>query len=167
MVHASIPATMATPSASTNTGSEDCTRQPPHDSVTSPVWSAIHAAPAAASAIDPRNRMIRYIEILLPRLGEPRHGISRELTGRGKRGVARICLVEPGLDGSTIGRRQRLQFAPRFGEIIMQRRRRDPRNHRATIVADGVTALDANQFCRARLQAIDDATAPGRALLRP
>src|SRR5947207_5634233 len=114
IVQLSIPATMATPSASTNTGSEVSARQPPHASMTSPVWSAIHAAPAAASAINTKNRMIRYIEILLPRLGEHRHGLGGELTGRGKGCVARIGLVEPGLGGRTIGRRQRLQLAPCF-----------------------------------------------------
>jgi len=36
MVHASIAATMAMPSASANTDSDVSTRQPPHDSTTSP-----------------------------------------------------------------------------------------------------------------------------------
>src|SRR2546429_8006927 len=150
MVHASIPATMATPSASTNTGSEVPARQPPHASGTSPVWSAIHAAPAAASAIKTRNRMIRYIEILLPRFGERRHGLRGELTGCGKGCVACVCLVEPGLGSGTIGRRQRLQLAPRLGEIVTQRRCRDPRHHGTAIVADAVGAFDTNQFCGAR-----------------
>ena len=51
------------PSTSTNTGSVVWTRQPPHDSTTSPVCSATQAAPAAPSAINNRNRMIRIIEI--------------------------------------------------------------------------------------------------------
>ncbi len=61
-LHASIAATTVTPSPRANTGSEVWTRKPPHASVTSPVWSATHAAPAAASAINTRNRMIRYIK---------------------------------------------------------------------------------------------------------
>ena len=71
---------MTMPSASANTGSEVCTRQPSHDSTTSPPWSATHAAPAEASAINSRNRMIRCIRFLLKRLGERRHGLGRELT---------------------------------------------------------------------------------------
>jgi len=39
------------------------------------------------------------------------------LARRGKRCVARICLVEPGLSGGAIGQGQRLQLAPGFGEI--------------------------------------------------
>ena len=52
-----------------------------------------------------------------------------ELAGGRERGIAGIGLVEPGLRGGAIGRRQRLQFAPRLGEIVAQRRRRDPRDH--------------------------------------
>jgi hypothetical protein len=107
---ANIAATMTRPSASANTGSVVATRQPPHDSVTSPVWSATHAAPAAASAINTKNRTIRIMEILLPNpivlltwLGERGHGIGRKLTGRGKRGIARVGLVEPGLRGRAVG----------------------------------------------------------------
>ena len=43
---------------------------------------------------------------------------GRELTGCGQRRIARIGLVDPGLRGSAICRRQRLQFAPGFGEVV-------------------------------------------------
>src|SRR4029077_1755664 len=155
-LHASVAATMATPSASANTGSVVWTRQPFHDSATSPVCSATHAAPAAASAINSRNRMIRYIEILLRRFGERRHGIRRELTRGGERRVALIGLVEPWLGGGAIAGRKRIQLAPRLGIIIAERRRRDPRDDGAAVAADRIGTLDANQLCGARLQAIDD-----------
>ena len=64
IAHIIIAATTTMPSTSTNTGSVVWTRQPPHDSTTSPVCSATQAAPAAPSAINNRNRMIRIIEIL-------------------------------------------------------------------------------------------------------
>src|SRR5258705_13230253 len=166
MLHASIAATTATPSANANTGSEVSTRQPPHDSVTSPVWSAPPAAPAAASAINTRNRMIRYIGFLWPRLGERGHGIGCELAGRSERRIARVRFVEPGLRGRAIGRRQRLQLAPRLDHVVAQRRRRHPRDDGAAIVADGVGTLDADQFCCAGLQAIDNAGAGGGVLRR-
>ncbi len=94
---------MTIPSANANIGSVVATRQPPHDSVMSPVWSATHAAPAAASAINTKNRTIRIMEILLTGPGEHGHGIGRKLARGGKRGIARIGLVEPGLRGCAIG----------------------------------------------------------------
>ena len=107
--------------------------------------------------------MIRYMKsyggLCAARFGERRHGVGRELTRGGERRIACIGLVEPGLRGGAIGRRQRIQFAPRLGQIVAQRRRRDPRDDGAAIVADGVGALDANKFCRTGLQTIDDAGA--------
>src|SRR5258708_20837761 len=111
MLQVSIAATTVTPSASANTGSEVSTRQPPQDSATSPVWSATHAAPAAASAIKARNRMIRTIRFLGRRFGERRHGLGRELTRFGQHRVARIGLVDPTLHGRTVGRRLPLPLA--------------------------------------------------------
>src|SRR3981081_2091923 len=55
--------------------------------------------------------MIRTIEILLPRLGERRHGLSRKLTGCGERRVAGVGLVQPGLRSGAVGWRERIQFA--------------------------------------------------------
>ena len=98
--------------------------------------------------------------------GERRHRVGGELTGGRERGIAGIGLVEPGLRGGAIGRRQRLQFAPRLGEIVAQRHRRDPRDHRAAVAADGVGALDANELGRTRLQPIDDARTGRRGLRR-
>ncbi len=103
VLHASIAATMAMPSASVNTGKVMATFRVPQDSVTSPACSATHAAPAAASAINNRNRMIRYIEILLRRFGEHSHRLSREFPGCGDGGIARIGLVDPRLRGGAIG----------------------------------------------------------------
>ena len=155
MLHSTIAATTTMPSASANTGSEVCTRQPPHDSTNSPVWPATQAAPSEASAINSRNRMIRCIRTLLRRLGERRHGLGRELTGHRERRVARIGLVEPALRGGAIGRRQRLQLAPRFLVIVAQRRGGDARDHIAAVVADRVGALDANQFGGVGPQPVD------------
>src|SRR3982074_884992 len=153
--HASIATTMVAPSASANTGSEVSTRQPPHDSATSPVWSATHAAPAAASAINTRNRMTRYIEFLWRRFGERRHGVGRKFSRCGKRRVARVGLVDPGLRGGATARAPRRYLAPGLGVFVAQRRRGDPRDDGAAVVADTVGALDADQLGRARLQAID------------
>jgi hypothetical protein len=101
--------------------------------------------------------MIRTIEILLPRLGERRHGLSRKLTGCGERRVAGVGLVQPRLGSGAVGWRERIQFAASLGHIIAQRGRRDPRDHGTAIVADGVGALDADQFRGASLQAVDEA----------
>src|ERR1700761_5684977 len=113
-----IEATIASPSASTNTGTVVPPRQPDHASTTSPVWSAIHAAPAAASAINSRNRMIRIIDSLWRGFGKRRHGVRRELARGCQRGVARIGFLDPGLSGGTIGRRQGVQFVPRLVEVV-------------------------------------------------
>ena len=67
--------------------------------------------------------MIRIIKNLLAGFGERRHGVGRELSGSGQRGVTRVNLVEPGLRASAIGRRQRVQLAPRLDDIVAQRRR--------------------------------------------
>src|SRR5215469_14873577 len=100
---------------------------PAKDSATSPVWSATHAAPAAASAINTRNRTMRSMKILLPglfsRLGEIGHGGVGKFARGGQRGVARIRLVEPGLHRRTRLRRQALQLAPRVGSVVAQRER--------------------------------------------
>src|SRR6478672_3181740 len=152
-------ATIVTPSASANTGTVVSTRQPAHDSTTSPLWSATQAAPAAASAIKPRNRMMRTIKTLLPGLSERGHGVGRELARRGERGVAGIGLVEPGLRRRPIRGRQRIQLAARIRQIIAQRRRGDARDNAAAVVADSIGALDTNQFGGAGLQAIDNACA--------
>src|SRR6476660_7125960 len=145
MLHASIAATTATPSASANTGSEVATRQPPHDSVTSPVCSATQAAPAAASAITTRNRIMRYIWFLLRWFGERRHGVGCELTGGGERRVTRIGLVDPALRSGAIRRRQCIQLAPGLIDIVAPRRGRHPRDDIAAIIADRVRTLDADQ----------------------
>jgi len=134
--------------------------------VTSPVWSATHAAPAAASAINTKNKIIRIMEILLTGPGEHGHGIGRKLARGGKRGIARIGLVEPGLRGRAIGGRKRVQFAPRIGKIVAQRRRRGPRDNGAAIIAGRIGALDADQLRRAGLQAFDDAGAGARTFRR-
>src|ERR1700730_16638236 len=100
-----------------------------------------------------------YWQTLLTWLGEHGHGIGRELTGSGERGIARIGLVEPGLRGRAIGWGQRIQFAPRLGKIVAQRRRGDARDDGVAIIAGRICALDPNQLRRAGLQAIDDAGA--------
>src|SRR5262245_13810649 len=120
MLQTSIATTTTMPSASANTGSEVSARQPPQVRTTAPVWSATHAAPAAASAINSRKTTIRIMKGLLRRLGERRHGVRGKLSGRGKRCLARRRLVEPALRGRAIGRRQRQQFAPRLVEIVAQ-----------------------------------------------
>src|ERR1700722_5215452 len=117
-LHASIAATPVIASASANTGSVVTTFTPPHDSTTSPVWSATQAAPAAASAINSRNRMIRYIGVLLPRLRQRRHGLGRESTGCRQRRIARAGLVDPPLRGGAVGGRQRHQFAPGLVDVV-------------------------------------------------
>ena len=61
-------------------------------------------------------------------------------------GVAGIGLVEPGLRRRAIGLRQRLEFAPRFHEIIAKRRRRHAGDDGTAIVADTVGALDPHEF---------------------
>src|SRR6516165_3495704 len=185
------------PNASAKTGTVVCTRQPPHESATSPGWSATHAAPAAASAISNRKRMIRYIETLLRRPvglgrrllrldrlirlrrlvwlrylvwlrcpGKRRHRFAGEMVGGGKRHVALVGLVEPCLRRGAIGRRKRIQLAPRIGKIISQRSRRDAGNHSVAVVADSIGSFDANELCSARLQAIHDSGAGRFSLLR-
>ena len=71
---------------------------------------------------------------------------SANLREARERGVARIGLVEPGLRRRAIGLGQRLQLAPRLDEIVAQRRRRDPRDDGAAIIADAVGALDADEL---------------------
>src|SRR3954454_25411227 len=101
------------PSPSMKTGSLVVSFRLPHDSTTSPVCSAIQAAPAAPSAINNRNRMIRIIEnltakSLLRRFAERCHGVGRKFTGGGQRGVARVGPFKPGLRHGAIVRLQRL-----------------------------------------------------------
>jgi hypothetical protein len=67
--------------------------------------------------------MIRIIEnlvakSLLRRFAECSHGVGRKLTGCGQRGIARVGPFKPGLRPGTIGRFQRLQFAPRLVGVI-------------------------------------------------
>src|SRR5258708_26073563 len=69
--------------------------------------------------------MIRYIRVLWRRFGERRHGVGRKFSRCGECRVARIGLVEPGLRGGTIGRRKRVQLAPRLAKIVAQRSRGD------------------------------------------
>src|SRR5438552_5615654 len=126
--------TTTMPSTSTNTGSVVSARQPPQDSTTSPVWSATHAAPAAAAAIRARNRMMRIMKFLLG-CRERGHGVGCEFARGGERRVAGIGLVEPGLRGGTVGRCERVQLAPRFVEVVAQRRRGDARHHAGAIGA--------------------------------
>jgi hypothetical protein len=95
----------------------------------------------------------------LRRFAERCHGVGRELTGGGQRGVARVGPFKPGLRRGAIVRLQRLQFPPRLVEVISQRSRGDPRHHGAAIGAGGVGALDLDQLGGARLQALDDAGA--------
>src|SRR5204862_3202592 len=142
--HSIMAATMTMPSDSTNTGGEASTRQPPHDSTTSPVWSAIQAAPAAAAAIRARNRMMRIMNFLLAGLRERSHGVAGVFARGRKRGVAGIDLAEPLLRRGAIGRRQRIQFAPRLIEIVAQRRCGDARDDAAAIGADGIGTLHAH-----------------------
>src|SRR3954447_15437137 len=133
------------PTSSTNTGSSILARVPPQDSMTSPGWSATHAAPAAAAAISARNRMMRIMKFLLG-CRERGHGIGGEFARGGERRVAAICLVEPGLRRAAIGRRQRVELAPRLGEIVAQRRGGDARHHAGAIGAGRVRALDTHQL---------------------
>src|SRR5947208_14478037 len=129
---------MMMPSASTNTGSEVSTRQPPHDSTTSPVWSAIQAAPAAAAAIRARNRMMRIMKFLFAGLRERGHGVAGVFARDRERGVAGVGLAEPLLRGGAIGRRERIQFTSRLVEIVAQCRGGDAGDDAAAIVADGI-----------------------------
>src|SRR3954470_5594759 len=159
--HSIMAAVMTMPSASTNTGSVVSTRQPPHDSTTSPVWSAIQAAPAAAAAIRNRNRMIRIMKFLLAGWRERGHGVAGVFARGRKRGVAGVGLAEPILRGGAIGGRKRIQFTPRLAEIVAQRRRRNARDDTAAIGADGIGALDTHELCSAGLQPIDYTAAGG------
>ena len=152
--------TMTMPSTSMNTGSAVSARQPPQDNTTSPGWSAIHAAPAARGCDQSQEQNDADHEIPIG-CRERGRGVGSEFARGGKRRVTRIGLVEPGLRGGTIGRRQRVQLAPRFVEIVAQRRRGDPRHYAGAIGAGRIGALDAHELCRARLQAIDDAAAAG------
>ena len=102
----------------------------------------------------------------MSRLGETGQRIVGEFPGGRERGVAGVGLVEPGLRGRAIGIGQRLQFAARLGEIVAQRSRRNPRDDRAAIIADGIGALDAYELGGTRLEAIDDAGAAGLRLRR-
>ena len=155
------------PSISTNTGSVVLMRKLPHDSTKSPVCSATQAAPAAPSAINNRNRMIRIIEILIAPVWRARPWHRPQIGGTRPARHRAHRPFQPGLRRGTVGRLQRLQFPPRFIGIVAQRRRGDPRHHGAAIIADGVGALDRDQFGRARLQPLDDArTGRGIVLLR-
>src|SRR3954468_1868064 len=148
------------PSASANTGSVVCTRQPAHDSATSPLCSAIHAAPAAASAITTRNRTRRAIEFLLSRFAERRHRLGCKLTGCRERGVASIGLVDPGLRGRAVLGRQCLELSPRLGDIVAERRGGYARDDGAAVVAgNGLGAFDADKARCAGLQPVDNAGA--------
>ena len=85
----------------------------------------------------------------------------RRIAGKRRtpRRAHRPCRARPCAGSGRPG--QRLQLAPRLDEIVTQGRGRDPRDDGAAIIADAVGALDADELCRAGLQALDDAGAGG------
>jgi len=96
---------------------------------------------------------------LLPGLASSAIASGRELTGGGERDIARVGLVEPACAGRD-RRRQASSLAPRLADIIAQSAA-DPGDDGAAIVAGPHRCARCDQFCRTRLQPIDQACAGG------
>ena len=152
---------------STNTGSDISARAPPHDSTTSPGWSATQAATRAAAAIRARNRMMRIMKFLLAGFASAAMASEANLREAASAASRASALSSQACAAARSAARERVQFAPRFVEIVAQRRRGDARDHAGAIGAGRIRALDAHELCRARLQAIDNAAAGGFGFRRP